>query len=141
MSKNVDQARFEVFDGPGGGPVDTRIWVNPGDTVTVSARGQIWSGVAFSAPHGPGGWDWIAGSEKPLPGAKVYCLIIKFGSGGWQEAQYGRWEGTVDANSRGSLILGINDDNPYHGDPNRRWEVFVSVTRRMSSGQGVNMTY
>ena len=129
MSDDVSHARFEVFDGPGGGPVDTGITVNPGDTVTVSASGQIWSGVWGSGTHRPGGWNWIADSNKPLPGARVYGLIIKFGSNGWHEAKDGRWEGIVATNSRGSLILGINDDNPYNGDPNRRWEVFVTVTR------------
>jgi hypothetical protein len=134
---DVTNQKFYVFDGPGGGNVDTGIIANPGDAVTVSASGQIWSGVWGTGTHGPGGWTWTAGTDKPLPGAKINSLIIKFGNGNWLEAKDGRWENTLDANTRGTLILGINDDNPLNGDPNRKWEVIVNVRRANAAAAGV----
>ena len=129
ISENVNHARFEVFDGQGGGLVDTGISVNPGDAVTVSASGQIWAGVFGVGAHGPEGWPgWKANSAAPLPEGTANCLVIRFGNGGWIEAGP-FWEGSPDANSGGRLQLNVNDNNPYNGDPKRRWEVFVTVTR------------
>ena len=129
ISENVNHARFEVFDGPGGGLVDTGISVNPGDAVMVSARGQIWARVYLTGTHGPEGWPgWKADSAAPLPEGTANCLVIRFGNGGWIEA--GRfWEGFPGANSGGRLQLNVNDNNPYNANPNIRWEVFVTVTR------------
>lgn len=137
QGENVDHQRFEVFDGPGGGLVDTRIWVNPGDTVTVSARGQIWSGVAFSGTHGPEGWPGHqADRAAPQPAATAYCHVIRFGNSDWIEAK-GLWQGSPSAGSGGILQLNVNDNNTYNGDPNKRWEVFVDVNRAGAAAAGV----
>lgn len=137
QGEDVKQQRFELFDGPGGGLVDTRIRVNPGDTVTISAGGQIWSGVFGSGTHGPEGWPGHrANSAAPQPSGTAYCLVIRFGNGEWIEA--GRsWEGSPNAGSGGNLQLNINDNNTYNGDSNKRWEVFVDVKRAGAAAAGV----
>lgn len=135
---DVSQQRFAVFDGPGGGLVDTRIPVNPGDTVTVSAGGRIWSGVFGSRLHGPEGWPGHrADNAAPTKGnGTAYCLVIRFGVGEWIEA--GRfWEGSPVAGRGGTLQLNVNDPNPYNGDPTKRWEVFVDVKRAGAAAVGV----
>jgi hypothetical protein len=94
---DVNQQRFEVFDGPGGGLVDTRTPVNPGDKVTVSARGQIWSGVFASGTHGPEGWPGHrADAHAPQPAGTAYNLVIRFGNGQWLEAN-AFWENIIGA--------------------------------------------
>jgi hypothetical protein len=129
---------FEAFDGPGGGLVDTRIRVNPGDTVTVSAGGQIWSGVAFSGPNGPEGWPGhTADRAAPMLGqGTAYCLVIRFGSGKWIEAGP-HWEGSPDPGTGGTLQLNINDNNTQNGDPRKRWQVYVDVKRAGAAAAGV----
>ena len=42
QGENITDRQFQVFDGPGGGLVETGISVNPGDQVTVHAEGQVW---------------------------------------------------------------------------------------------------
>ncbi len=138
QGRNVSQQRFEVFDGPGGGLVDTRIPVNPGDKVTVSARGLIWSGVFASGLHGPEGWPGHrADGAAPTKGnGTAYCLVIRFGNGEWIEA--GRlWEGSPDSGGGGILQLNVNDNNPYNGDPTKRWDVRVDVNRAGAAAVGV----
>jgi hypothetical protein len=134
---DVNQQGFEVFDGPGGGLVDTRIPVNPGDTVTISASGQIWSGVFGAGTHGPEGWPgWKAHDAAPLPAGTANCLVIRFGNGQWIEAGP-FWEGSPEADGRGILQLAVNDNNPYNGDPTKRWEVVVDVKRAGAAAAGV----
>ena len=41
VGQDVSDAEFRVWDGPGGGLADTRIRVNPGDNVTISANGTV----------------------------------------------------------------------------------------------------
>jgi len=129
---------FQVFDGPGGGLVDTRIRVNPGDIVTVTAGGQIWSGVAFSGPNGPEGWPGhTADRAAPTLGqGTAYCLVIRFGSGNWIEAGP-HWEGSPDPDTGGTLQLNINDNNTQNGDPRKRWQVYVDVKRAGAAAAGV----
>jgi hypothetical protein len=137
VGESINQRKFEVFDGPGGGLVDTRISVNPGDTVTVTAGGLIWSGIVFSGLHGPEGWPGHrADGAAPQPAGTAYCLVIRFGNGKWIEA--GRfWEGSPDAGGGGILQLNVNDNNPYNGDPTKRWEIFVDVKRAGAAAAGV----
>jgi hypothetical protein len=135
--KNISQRKFEVFDGPGGGLVDTRIPVNPGDKVTISAEDLIWSGVFGSGLHGPEGWPGHrADSAAPLPAGTAYCLVIRFGNGTWIEA--GKfWQGSPDPESGGILQLNVNDNNPYNGDNTKRWKVKIDVTRAGAAAVGV----
>lgn len=135
QGQNISRQRYEVFDGPGGGMVDTRISVNPGDSVKSYAEGMIWSGVWGTGLHGPEGWPgWATDRGAPLPGGTANSLVIQFGNGQWIEA--GRsWEGTPGG--AGTLKLSINDPNPYNGDPKRRWQVFVDVNRAGAGAVGV----
>ena len=139
QGENINDRQFQVFDGPGGGLVDTRIPVNPGDAVTISADGQIWSGVAFSGTNGPEGWPGHnADRAAPLPSGTAYCLIIRFGNGeeGWIEA--GRfWQGSPAPTDAGRLQLSPNDNNPYNGNPREQWTVHVDVQRGGAGAAGV----
>jgi hypothetical protein len=129
---------FSVFDGPGGGLVDTGISVNPGDHVTISADGQIWSGVWFSGTHGPEGWPGHTPDRAaPMPeNASAYSLVARIGSGGYFEV--GRfWEGAARPVDQGRLVLNINDNNPYNGNPNDRWTVRVDVKRKGAAAAGI----
>jgi hypothetical protein len=131
---------FSVWDGPGGGLVDTGVTVAPGDRALVHAWGQVWSGVALTGPHGPEGWPGRrAHSAAPHPGATANCLIMRVGHGAWIEAQ-SHWEGTIGppgTSQAGHLQLHINDNNPYNGDPRKRWQVRVEVKRKSAAAAGV----
>jgi hypothetical protein len=62
--------------------------------------------------------------------------VIRFGNGDWIEA--GRfWEGSPGAGGGGILQLNVNDNNPYNGDPDKRWEVFIDVKRAGAAAAGV----
>jgi len=139
QGQNVSQRRFQVFDGPGGGLVDTRIPVNPGDKVMVSAGGQIWSGVFASGTPGPEVWPGHrADGAAPLPSGTAYCLVVRFGVGDWSEA--GRfWQGTPAPGNAGILQLNVNDNNPYNGDPKLRWSVVVDVERAGAAAAGIHV--
>jgi hypothetical protein len=138
---DISNWQYQVYDGPGGGLVDTGINVNAGDQVTTSAWGQIWCGIWLAGSNGPEGWPgYHAGSDFPLPQQPPFSLILRFGLGPWKEA--GRfWQGTLNTNqgdpSFGRLQLNENDNNPYNGDPNKRWGVRVDVTRVNAAAVGV----
>ncbi|MFD2081580.1 D-mannose binding lectin [Actinopolymorpha cephalotaxi] len=134
---DISNRQFPVFDGPGGGLVDTGITVNPKDVVTVRTTGLIWSGVIFSQPHGPEGWPGHkADPAAPAPRETAYMFIIRFGNGQWIPAGP-FWEAEVPAAQRGRLQLNINDNNPYNGDRNKRWTSTVSVRRANAAAAGV----
>jgi hypothetical protein len=137
--EDIRGAHFEVWDGPGGGLVDTGISVNPGDQVTISAGGEIWSGVIFSAPHGPEGWrGHKADPAAPLPTGTAYCLVARFGSdsGNWFEAGP-FWQGSPGPGTQGRLQLNVNDNLVRNGDPNKRWNVTIDVTRAAAAAAGI----
>lgn len=76
---------FAVWDGTGGGWVDTAVEAYPGDKVELTASGTNWSGVAFSDAYGPNGWHtWDApgdgGRGYPLTNRSPFALIARFGS-------------------------------------------------------------
>jgi hypothetical protein len=134
---NIDGREFHVFDGPGGGLVDTGIVVNPGDHATISASGRIASGVFLSQPHGPEGWrGHHADPAAPLPSGTAYCLVTRFGTGGWIEAGP-FWEATAGSGDRGVLQLNTNDNNPHNGDEHFKWKIVVSVARAGAAAAGV----
>ena len=143
QGEDVHDRTFQVWDGPGGGHIDTSIMVNPGDIVKISAEGVIDSGVWLSEPHGPEGWPGhTADSGAPMNGnGTAYAHIIRFGNHGWQEA--GRfWEGSPAPGEGGTLQLNINDNNPYNGNPRKggrfcEWTVHVDVQRKGAEAAGV----
>lgn len=135
---NFGPRNFSVFDGPGGGTVDTGVVVTPGDSVEVRTTGQIWSGVWFSGTHGPEGWPGHTPDRAaPLPNnANAYSFIISFGGQRWIEAKT-YWSGKPPAGASGRLLLGINDNNPYNGDPKKKWTSTVIVRRGDAQSAGV----
>lgn len=138
VGADVGPTSFSVWDGAGGGTVDTKISVNPGDTVTVNARGKIWSGVAFSGTHGPEGWPGhTPDPAAPHPqGSNAYSFIISIGGREWIEAKT-FWSGKPPAGSSGRLLLGINDNNPYNGNPEEKWTATVTVKRGNAESAGI----
>ncbi|GAA4992874.1 thiol-activated cytolysin family protein [Pseudonocardia tropica] len=136
---DVPETPFEVWDGPGGGLRDTRIQVNPGDTVTISTGGAIWSGVFGAGTHGPEGWPGHdADRGAPLPSGTAYCLIASFDGHTWFEAG-GFWQGKVPAGSGGRILLAVNDNNPYNGNPDEKWTSLVSVVRADAAAAGIRV--
>ena len=139
VGADVNDSSFQLWDGPGGGLVDTGINVNPGDNVSVSSDGKIWSGVVFSGTHGPEGWPgYKAGDDYPLPGGTSFALIISFGGAARSWIEAGRfWQGSPPPGGGGRLLLNINDNNPYNGNPRDRWTSRVSVKRANAAAVGV----
>jgi hypothetical protein len=137
VGADVNDAVYEVWDGPGGGLVNTDILVNPGDSLKISADGQIWSGVFASGTHGPEGWvGHTADAYAPQPAGTAYCLVYRLGTSPWVEA--GRfWEGTAEAGQAGTLQFNVNDNNPYNGDAQKRWTVVVDVKRAGAAAAGI----
>jgi hypothetical protein len=137
---DVPETEFQVWDGAGGGLRDTGVQVNPGDTVTVSTTGMIWSGVFLSGTHGPQGWPGHgADNAAPLPSGTAYCLVLSFGgaAGSWIEGGP-FWQGKPPSTSKGGrLLLNINDNNPFNGNPSDRWTSTVSVKRAGAGAAGV----
>jgi hypothetical protein len=138
VGPDVVDAPFEVYDGPGGGLVDTHIVVNPGDTLTLNAEGMIWTGNFGWGDTGPEGWQGhqsTTGSPMKGQGA-AYCLVARLGNNDWFEADR-FWEGEIQAGQGGTLALAPNDDNPYNGDPSKRWLVRVNVKRANAAAVGI----
>lgn len=136
---DVIGAKFFPYDGPGGGLVDTGINVNPGDKVTVSTGGEIWSGVFLAGLHGPQGWPGHkADKAAPEPDGTAYALVLSFGgaAGSWIEAG-GFWEGSPSNGRPGRLLLNINDNNPFNGNSWRKFESTVEVRRGDAASAGV----
>jgi hypothetical protein len=137
VGENVSNREFQVFDGPGGGLVDTGLSVNPGDQVTIHAEGQVWSGVFLSGTHGPEGWPGHkADPAAPMPQGTAYCLVARFGNGAWFEAGP-FWQGSPAAGTAGRLLLNVNDNNPYNGNPKDQWTVHVDVQRAGAAAAGI----
>ena len=137
LGVGIDDAPFSVFDGPGGGFVDTGIAVNPGDRVTISATGRIWSGVWLAGEHDARGWPGHpADPGAPMPTGTAYSLIGRFGSGDWFETGQ-LWAGSPGPGTQGRLQLNINDNNPYNGDPNKKFAITVDVERTTAEAAGV----
>jgi hypothetical protein len=137
QGEDVSDRQFQVFDGPGGGLVDTGLVVNPGDQVTVRGEGQIWSGVIFSGTHGPEGWPGHkADRAAPVPEGTAYCLVARFGNGGWFEVGP-FWQGSPAAGTAGRMLLNGNDPNMYNGNPRDRWTVHVDVQRAGAAAAGI----
>jgi hypothetical protein len=98
-------------------PVNTGVFVNRGDTVLLTASGTIWAGVVATGQNGPEGWADLrtAGTEFPLPGARIYSLLGRIG--GATAAPFYIGQGTLfSANSSGQLFLQTNDNDPGNGN-------------------------
>lgn len=119
---------YKVWDGPGGGWVDTNLVANPGDKVRFGASGLNWSGVILTPFHGPNGWQhW----EKPgwdqigypIGNRSPFALISRFGAqnntgkdvtGGASEGITGSGNGASS-----SFFVGEANEVTAGGDPSK----------------------
>lgn len=107
------QAAKQVQVNESDGDVDTHIDVRAGDTLIFHADGSIWSGVWFTNPNGPKGWNNRDLDPKfPLPGAHPFQLLGKLDTGYFPVGEYARLDQT---SNQGRLYLRINDDVPGNG--------------------------
>lgn len=130
---------FLIWDGPGGGERATGVHVAPGDTIVIDGEGEIYSGVLFTGTHGPEGWPGYkpaAGAPCQEAHAVANSLIYRIGGAEWAQAG-GFIQKQASVSEHGQLVLGINDDNPYNGDPKRKWRVHVQITRRNAEAAGI----
>lgn len=79
---------FWVWDGSGGGWVDTNLDFKPGDKVRFKADGTNYSGVFRDGGYGPLGWhtweapfEFSGPSSYPLWNRSPFALIARFGGG------------------------------------------------------------
>jgi hypothetical protein len=100
---------FVVRKGPGGAPLNTGLMLNAGDELTITGRGEIWSGVLATGRNGPRGWhdapfpaDRVASAAFPLPGAPPYSLIAGYDNSRW-------------------LLVGDSRSTKYEGPPATLW--------------------
>jgi hypothetical protein len=63
-------------------------------------------------------------------------LIARFGNDDWFKVG-DFWAGTNQGQSTGRLQLGINDSDPYNGDPNQRFRAEITVVRQPAGAVGV----
>lgn len=137
VGTDVNNARFWVIDGVGGGLVDTGVHVNPGDSLTLSGSGAFWNGIVFSGDTTPAGWKGHkADANAPVPSATAYCLVAKVGKGHWSACEDGFFEDEAGPEERGSLLLNGNDTNMNNGD-GRHWTVRVDVKRASAGAAGI----
>ena len=135
---DITDRQFQFWDGSGGGPVNTQINVNPGDTVTLHAEGRIWPGLIFFGDATPDGWIGRSAPDHALVQAgPAYCLVARFGTGRWFAAG-STWQGGVPgAETGGVLQLASNDNNWDNGDSHKHWTIHVNVVRQPASGVGI----
>jgi hypothetical protein len=101
------------------------LYLLPGDQVTISASGEIWSGVAFTGTNGPDGWDATDCDPKfPLPCVHPFSLLYR-ANGPYVEG--GSWSQFTHNGSATMLTLRINDDAPGNGSGS--FTVTVTVVR------------
>jgi hypothetical protein len=112
------------------GLVFTGLTVTRGDTINFSASGRIWAGVWLTGDNGPEGWADLrtAGTEFPLPGARIYGLLAQIGN---DPPFYVGQGGQHRANSSGRLFLRINDN--VAGNGNGQFNCTVRVSRQTST--------
>jgi hypothetical protein len=93
---------------------DSGIDLMPGDWMTFTGLGEIWSGVLFTGNNGPQGWNSIDNNAAlPLPGSRPFSLLGIFNS---QPFYIGLSNGFVhNFASPTRLFLRTNDDLPGNG--------------------------
>lgn len=137
VGADVTDAKFQVFDGPGGGLVDTHIIVNSGDMLTIQAGGAIRNGVFASGDTTPDGWPGHkADAAAPMPSGTAYCLVARLGNNPYFEAK-SFWQNTIPAGQSGTLALVENDNDLTNGDPHKQWTVHVDVKRADAAAASV----
>ena len=113
--KGASAGPFLVWDGPGGGPVNTQIKVAPGDEVTFSASGTNWSGVFATGDYDPRGWyTWDRPKDNelgyPITDRPPFALIARFGEGnnnnGPDQSKDGYNRGTVKGTPSDWFLVG-----------------------------------
>lgn len=93
--------------------VDTGIYVQPGQRVTITASGEIWAGVALTGNNGPQGWlGWKASNDSPLPNKPPFSLLARLGG---QTRYVGTGKSWSHRGNPGKLFLRINDNRAGNG--------------------------
>jgi len=110
-------------------PVDS-LWIEPGDRVSITASGDIWSGKFLVPSNGPDGTDDNADSSFPVPYEPKYGLIARVGSGDWFFVGAGHTVSAYQIGDGGRLQLGTNDDRPSNGNEGREDGGFEVSVRR-----------
>ena len=152
----VSKGSRYVWDGPGGGWLDTGIDVEPGASVSIKASGTNTSGVFGDwSGYGPRGWHtWdkpnLAEGGWPITDRSPFCLIGRLGYAnefGLDRTKPDFKADSVTASSSffvgdskefragsqqvpkaGRLFLGTNDNNPLNGNANFKFKVDIWVT-------------
>lgn len=101
--------------GEGSTSIDSGVVLNPGQWLSMSGAGQIWSGVLFSSNNGPEGWNSIVNDPTfPLNGSRPYSLIGRLE--GFPNDYIGVSNATTQQVSGPThLILRTNDNVPGDG--------------------------
>lgn len=103
--------------------VDTNIYVQPGQRVTITASGEIWSGVWGAGKNGPQGWlGWTASTDSPLPNRPPHSLLARLDG---QTLYVGAGRSWRHRGNPAKLFLRINDNRPANG--NGAFDVHVEM--------------
>lgn len=127
---------YKVTGGPaaalGSPPVDTGLFLEAGDAVTINATGTVsWFNAGASPPDGGLiGCQDVFLAPCPTPGIS---LIARIGTGAWQFVGSGPI--TLTAGNAGFLELAVNDS--YYGDNGGSFEVHVSFSGGIDDLVGV----
>lgn len=117
----VVEGRFSVSESDE--DVDTAIYVQPGQRVTITASGEIWSGVWGAGKNGPQGWlGWAASTDSPLPNRPPHSLLARLDG---QTLYVGTGRSWRHRGDPAKLFLRINDNRPANG--NGAFDVHVEV--------------
>lgn len=110
--------------------VDKGIVVQPNDLVTISASGEIDSGLILFGNNGPNGFADSSGSSFPLPGSPSFGLIGKLDGGYFVIGENLTFTHTGQV---ANLLLRTNDDAPGNGSG--AFQVHVTISRLDPSGK------
>ena len=123
---------FRIPKGDGGAPINTGLTLTSRDKVTITGRGEVWSGIVLTGKNGPRGWfdallkkDRKASHKFPLPGKPPFALIAGYNNRSWFLVGDSV---TINYNRpKAQLWLSINDHNTGRGSG--FFEAEVTITR------------
>ena len=99
--------------------VDTSVLLKNGDWLNITATGTIWAGVWFTKEKTARGWEgWTAGTDKPLPGSRPFCLLGRTAEDGYFYIGDGinrTYQNATLGPGETRLFLRINDNFPGNG--------------------------
>lgn len=116
-------------------PLNTGIGIQPGDRIAATPGGSIWAGVFATGCNGPDGWNNLANdSNFPAPNLRVFALIARVGTSGWNAVPSSGWSVVAPNDWNGVLEMATNDNDPASGDDcrsqgNTGYTVLIRRTR------------